>query len=439
MRLAIIGTGYVGLVTGACFAEMGNIVWCVDKDKKRLMELKEGRVPFYEPQLSEIVSNNFREKRLLFTDDYKKAIPDADVVFICVGTPPREDGSADLKYVLNAASEMKPLLKNNTIVAIKSTVPVGTCDMVEDLLNKGRKKKIVVVSNPEFLKEGDAVRDFMYPDRVVVGTEDERARKVFLELYSPYTKRGQAIIFMKRRSSELTKYAANSFLALRVSFINEISMLCERIGADVEEVRRGIGTDRRIGMQFMYPGIGYGGSCFPKDVKALIELGKRYNMDISTARVTDRINQLQRENFFKKILNRFGGRLTGLVFAIEGVSFKPNTDDIREAPSLYVIAKILEAGGKVRVFDPIALKNFMDYSGLYTGENKRRIYIAKDYYDAARSADALVLITEWNEFRRPDYRRLSKIMRRRIIFDGRNIYTKEVLLENGFEYFGVGI
>jgi UDPglucose 6-dehydrogenase len=439
MRLAIIGTGYVGLVTGACFAEMGNIVWCVDKDKKRLMELKEGRVPFYEPQLSEIVSNNFREKRLLFTDDYKKAIPDADVVFICVGTPPREDGSADLKYVLNAASEMKPLLKNNTIVAIKSTVPVGTCDMVEDLLNKGRKKKIVVVSNPEFLKEGDAVRDFMYPDRVVVGTEDERARKVFLELYSPYTKRGQAIIFMKRRSSELTKYAANSFLALRVSFINEISMLCERIGADVEEVRRGIGTDRRIGMQFMYPGIGYGGSCFPKDVKALIDLGKRYNMDISTARVTDRINQLQRENFFKKILNRFGGRLTGLVFAIEGVSFKPNTDDIREAPSLYVIAKILEAGGKVRVFDPIALKNFMDYSGLYTEENKRRIYIAKDYYDAARSADALVLITEWNEFRRPDYRRLSKIMRRRIIFDGRNIYTKEVLLENGFEYFGVGI
>jgi len=439
MRLAIIGTGYVGLVTGACFAEMGNIVWCVDKDKKRLMELKEGRVPFYEPQLSEIVSNNFREKRLLFTDDYKKAIPDADVVFICVGTPPREDGSADLQYVLNAASEMKPLLKNSTIVAIKSTVPVGTCDMVEDLLNKGRKKKIVVVSNPEFLKEGDAVRDFMYPDRVVVGTEDERARKVFLELYSPYTKRGQAIIFMKRRSSELTKYAANSFLALRVSFINEISMLCERIGADVEEVRRGIGTDRRIGMQFMYPGIGYGGSCFPKDVKALIELGKRYNMDISTARVTDRINQLQRENFFKKILNRFGGRLTGLVFAIEGVSFKPNTDDIREAPSLYVIARILEAGGKVRVFDPIALKNFMDYSGLYTGENKRRIYIAKDYYDAARSADALVLITEWNEFRRPDYRRLSKIMRRRIIFDGRNIYTKEVLLENGFEYFGVGI
>jgi len=439
MRISIIGTGYVGLVTGACFAEMGNIVWCIDKDKKRLSELKAGRVPFYEPQLGDIVKNNFKEKRLFFTSDYKRAIPNSDVVFICVGTPPKEDGSADLRYVMAAAGEMKPLLRNGSIVAVKSTVPVGTCDLVENLLNGGRKNKIVVVSNPEFLKEGDAVRDFMYPDRVVVGTEDEKARKVFLELYSPYTKRGQAIIFMKRRSSELTKYAANSYLAMRVSFINEISMLCERIGADVEEVRKGIGTDRRIGMQFMYPGIGYGGSCFPKDVKALIELGRKYNIDINFARITDEINQLQRENFFDKILKRFNGRLKGLVFAIEGVAFKPNTDDIREAPSLYIIKRMLESGARVRLFDPIAIENFKANSGLYTDKEKKSIYLAKDFYDAARGSDALVLITEWNEFRRPDYQRLKRIMRKKIIFDGRNIYSRDVLIENGFEYFGVGL
>ncbi|MGC9044318.1 MAG: UDP-glucose dehydrogenase family protein [Myxococcota bacterium] len=439
MRISIIGTGYVGLVTGACFAEMGNTVWCVDKDKKRLRELKKGIIPFYEPQLDDIVRTNLKEGRLIFTSEYKEAISRSEVIFICVGTPPREDGSADIDYVLAAAQEMRKYLMEGAIIAVKSTVPVGTCDEVEKIINEGRKKRIVVVSNPEFLKEGDAVRDFMYPDRVVVGTDNESAKKIFFELYSPYTKRGQSIIFMKRRSSELTKYAANTYLAMRVSFINEISMLCERVGADVEEVRKGIGSDRRIGTQFMYPGIGYGGSCFPKDVKALLNLGKKYGMDVSIAYVTDRINQLQRENFFKKIIVKFGTNLKGYNFGILGVSFKPNTDDIREAPSLFIIKKIIEHGGRVRIFDPAAIENFKRLSGMYNDENRKNIVIAKDMYDAARNADALLLITEWNEFRRPDYDRLKHLMKRAIIFDGRNIYSKEIVVEKGFEYFGVGI
>lgn len=439
MRIAIVGVGYVGLVTATCFAEMGNDVYCIDLDRKRLDELKKGRVPFYEPHLQQMLDENIKGKRLYFTDLYQKAIPKADIVFICVGTPPKEDGSADIHYVLDSAKRMSPLLRDDCIVAVKSTVPVGTCDLVEKVINEGRKRKIAVVSNPEFLKEGDAVRDFMYPDRVVVGTEDERAKRMFYELYSPYTKRGQAIIFTKRRSSELIKYAANLYLAMRVSFINEISMLCEKIGADVEEVRRGIGTDRRIGTQFMYPGIGYGGSCFPKDVKAMIDLGKKYNIDMSIASITDRINRLQKENFFKKITGRFGDELKGLIFAIEGVSFKPNTDDIRESPSLFIIERLIMSGARVRIYDPIALKNFRDNSGLYTGSMKRSIYFARDFYDAARGADGLILITEWNEFRRPDYDRLFRIMRKKTIFDGRNVYSKDVVTSKGFEYYGIGL
>lgn len=439
MRISVIGTGYVGLVTGACFAEMGNTVWCIDKDKKRLNLLKKGIIPFYEPQLDDIVKSSYKDKRLIFTSDIKRPVKNSEVIFICVGTPPREDGSADISNVIQVAHQIKRYINENAIVAVKSTVPVGTCDEVERILNEGRRKKIVVVSNPEFLKEGDAVRDFMYPDRVVVGTEDERAKKIFFELYSPYTKRGQSIIFMKRRSSELTKYAANTYLAMRVSFINEISMLCENIGADVEEVRKGIGTDHRIGTQFMYPGIGYGGSCFPKDVKALIKTGKQYGIDMSLAEACDRINILQRENFFRKIKRRFGEDLEGFTFAILGVSFKPNTDDIREAPSLYIIKRILEKNGRLRVYDPVALANFKSNSELYTGNNRKMIYLARDLYDAAKGSDALVLITEWNEFRRPDYDRLKSIMKRPIIFDGRNIYSKDILREKGFEYYGVGI
>ncbi len=439
MRITVIGTGYVGLVTGACFAEMGNTVWCIDKDTRRLKELTRGRIPFYEPQLDDIVKSSYKEKRLFFTSDYKVPVKNSEVVFICVGTPPKEDGSADINYVLESARMMKKYLGDDTIVAVKSTVPVGTCDEVEKILNSGRRKKIVVVSNPEFLKEGDAVRDFMYPDRVVVGTESERAKKVFYELYSPYTKRGQSIIFMKRRSSELTKYAANTYLAMRVSFINEISMLCEKVGADVEEVRKGIGSDRRIGTQFMYPGIGYGGSCFPKDVKALISLGRKFGMDVSLAKACDRINLLQRENFFGKIIRRFGNNLKNLTFAVLGLSFKPNTDDIREAPSVFVISKILEHNGRVRVFDPAAVENFKKYSGLYDKNGRTNIYIASDIYDASKNSDALLLITEWNEFRRPDYDRMKKLMKTPVIFDGRNIYSKDVLRDKGFEYFGIGI
>ncbi|MCX7943551.1 MAG: UDP-glucose/GDP-mannose dehydrogenase family protein [Deltaproteobacteria bacterium] len=437
MRITVVGTGYVGLVTGACFAEMGNTVWCIDKDRKRLSMLKKGIIPFYEPLLDDIVRSSYRGKRLFFTDDYMLPISKSEVIFICVGTPPQEDGSADINYVLESAYQMKRYLRDGTIVAVKSTVPVGTCDEVEKILNEKNGKNIIVVSNPEFLKEGDAVRDFMYPDRVIVGTDNDRAKKIFYELYSPYTKRGQLIIFMSRRSSELTKYAANTYLAMRVSFINEISMLCEKVGADVEEVRKGIGSDRRIGTQFMYPGIGYGGSCFPKDVKALISLGKKYNMNVSFAEACDKVNLLQRRNFLNKIMDRFKNNLSDLVFAVLGVSFKPNTDDIREAPSLYVIEKIIESGGKIRVYDPIALDNFKKNSTVYI-KNRKKIYIAKDVYDAAKGSDALLLITEWNEFRRPDYDKLKKIMRRAIIFDGRNIYSKDVLLEKGFEYFGTG-
>ena len=357
MRLSIIGSGYVGLVSAACFAEMGNIVSCVEKDPAKVQKLQSGIVPFYEPGLAELVTHNFHEGRLIFTTDVKEGVKEAEVIFIAVGTPSDHDGSADLRDIRAAAAEIAPVSPRGAIVAVKSTVPVGTCDIVEKIMTEIRKEPVCVVSNPEFLKEGNAIRDFLYPDRVIVGTVDERAKQIFFDLFAPYTKRGQSIIFMSRRSSELTKYTANTFLAMRISFINEISMLCEAIGANVEEVRIGVGSDSRIGQHFLFPGVGYGGSCFPKDVRALIKMGRDQGLDLGLPKSTDDVNMRQRERFTKKILERFNGDLTGRIIAVAGLAFKPQTDDVREAPAIDIIRAILDAGGAVRTFDPAAMEN----------------------------------------------------------------------------------
>ena len=433
MRLSIIGSGYVGLVSAACFAEMGNIVSCVEKDPAKVQKLQSGIVPFYEPGLAELVTHNFREGRLIFTTDVKEGVKEAEVIFIAVGTPSDHDGSADLRDIRAAAAEIAPVSPRGAIVAVKSTVPVGTCDIVEKIMTEIRKEPVCVVSNPEFLKEGNAIRDFLYPDRVIVGTVDERAKQIFFDLFAPYTKRGQSIIFMSRRSSELTKYTANTFLAMRISFINEISMLCEAIGANVEEVRIGVGSDSRIGQHFLFPGVGYGGSCFPKDVRALIKMGRDQGLDLGLPKSTDDVNMRQRERFTKKILERFNGDLTGRIIAVAGLAFKPQTDDVREAPAIDIIRAILDAGGAVRTFDPAAMENARAIL------NSGAVQYSKSLYEACENADALAVITEWNEFRRPDFDRIKSLMKTPIIFDGRNIYNPQILKDKGFEYFGIGV
>jgi len=433
MRLSIIGSGYVGLVSAACFAEMGNIVSCVEKDPAKVQKLQSGIVPFYEPGLAELVTHNFHEGRLIFTTDVKEGVKEAEVIFIAVGTPSDHDGSADLRDIRAAAAEIAPVSPRGAIVAVKSTVPVGTCDIVEKIMTEIRKEPVCVVSNPEFLKEGNAIRDFLYPDRVIVGTVDERAKQIFFDLFAPYTKRGQSIIFMSRRSSELTKYTANTFLAMRISFINEISMLCEAIGANVEEVRIGVGSDSRIGQHFLFPGVGYGGSCFPKDVRALIKMGRDQGLDLGLPKSTDDVNMRQRERFTKKILERFNGDLTGRIIAVAGLAFKPQTDDVREAPAIDIIRAILDAGGAVRTFDPAAMENARAIL------NSGAVQYSKSLYEASENADALAVITEWNEFRRPDFDRIKSLMKTPIIFDGRNIYNPQILKDKGFEYFGIGV
>ena len=433
MRLSIIGSGYVGLVSAACFAEMGNIVSCVEKDPAKVQKLQSGIVPFYEPGLAELVTHNFHEGRLIFTTDVKEGVKEAEVIFIAVGTPSDHDGSADLRDIRAAAAEIAPVSPRGAIVAVKSTVPVGTCDIVEKIMTEIRKEPVCVVSNPEFLKEGNAIRDFLYPDRVIVGTVDERAKQIFFDLFAPYTKRGQSIIFMSRRSSELTKYTANTFLAMRISFINEISMLCEAIGANVEEVRIGVGSDSRIGQHFLFPGVGYGGSCFPKDVRALIKMGRDQGLDLGLPKSTDDVNMRQRERFTKKILERFNGDLTGRIIAVAGLAFKPQTDDVREAPAIDIIRAILDAGGAVRTFDPAAMENARAIL------NSGAVRYSKSLYEACENADALAVITEWNEFRRPDFDRIKSLMKTPIIFDGRNIYNPQILKDKGFEYFGIGV
>lgn len=436
MNIAIAGTGYVGLVSGTCFAEMGINVTCVDIDKDKIECLKNGQIPIYEPGLEEMLLKNVSAGRLKFTTDLKNVLDDVDVVFSAVGTPPDEDGSADLKYVLAVAKTFGQNINKYTIMVTKSTVPVGTAAKVRETINKelaarGVSVDFDVASNPEFLKEGAAIKDFMMPDRVVVGTDSERAKKVMARLYKPFMLSGDRMIFTDIPSAEMIKYAANSMLATRISFMNDIANLCELVGADVNMVRKGIGADTRIGRKFLYAGCGYGGSCFPKDVKALIKTAEKAGYEMQVLKAVEAVNERQKGILFEKLSRHYSGDLAGKTIALWGLSFKPETDDMREAPSLVIIDRLLKAGCIVKVYDPVAMT-----------ECKRRIgdvvtYCA-DIYDAAVDADAVLMLTEWNQFRVPSLSVLKKTMNSLVIIDGRNIYDAEYLSENGFTYYKIG-
>ncbi|WP_319227631.1 UDP-glucose/GDP-mannose dehydrogenase family protein [Draconibacterium orientale] len=436
MKISVVGTGYVGLVSGTCIAETGVNVTCVDIDETKIEKLNNGIIPIYEPGLEDIYKKNVEKGRLEFTTNLGASVKDADAVFIAVGTPPDEDGSADLKYVLGVAREIGKNMDHYLVVVTKSTVPVGTSEKVkqailEELEIRGEKIPFDVASNPEFLKEGSAVNDFLKPDRIVIGTESKRAQKVMQRLYKPFVLNGHPILFMDITSSEMTKYAANSMLATKISFINDIANLCEIVGADVDNVRRGIGSDPRIGNKFIYPGTGYGGSCFPKDVQALIRTADEFNYSLDVLKAVEKVNYRQKEVLFNKLYKRFGGNLKGKKFAMWGLSFKPKTDDMREAPSLVIIEKLLKAGASVVGYDPVAMHEAERILG-------DRISYAKDEYDALIDADAMILVTEWSEFRLPNFRVMGKLLKNKIIFDGRNIYDPEELAELGFEYFAIG-
>ncbi|WP_372650200.1 UDP-glucose/GDP-mannose dehydrogenase family protein [Draconibacterium sp.] len=436
MKISVVGTGYVGLVSGTCIAETGVNVACVDIDETKIEKLNNGIIPIYEPGLEDIYKKNVEKGRLEFTTDLGASIKDADAVFIAVGTPPDEDGSADLKYVLGVAREIGKNMDHYLVVVTKSTVPVGTSvkvkqTILEELEKRGEDIPFDVASNPEFLKEGSAVNDFLKPDRIVIGTESKRAQKVMQRLYKPFVLNGHPILFMDITSSEMTKYAANSMLATKISFINDIANLCEIVGADVDNVRRGIGSDPRIGNKFIYPGTGYGGSCFPKDVQALIRTADEFNYSLDVLKAVEKVNYRQKEVLFNKLYKRFDGDLKGKKFALWGLSFKPKTDDMREAPSLVIIEKLLEAGASVTAYDPVAMHEAERILG-------DKISYAKDEYDALIDADALILVTEWSEFRLPNFRVMEKLLKSKIIFDGRNIYDPEELAELGFEYFAIG-
>lgn len=436
MKIAVVGTGYVGLVTGTCFAEMGVDVSCIDIDEKKIEKLKKGEIPIYEPGLEEMVKRNVEVGRLHFTTSLTNVLPEVDVVFSAVGTPPDEDGSADLRYVIEVAREFGRNIDGYKLLVTKSTVPVGTAAKVrkvieEELKRRGADIPFDVASNPEFLKEGAAIKDFMSPDRVVVGTDNEKARKVMARLYKPFMLQGERMIFTDIPSAEMIKYAANSMLATRISFMNDIANLCEIVGADVNLVRKGIGSDTRIGKKFLYAGIGYGGSCFPKDVKALIHTAAENGYDLKVLKAVEEVNNNQKLILFNKMSKYFNGDLKGKTIALWGLSFKPMTDDMREAPSLVIIDALLNAGAKVKVFDPVA----MDECRRRIGDE---ITYCRDMYDAATDADAVMLLTEWNQFRLPSLNVLKKIMKGKAIFDGRNIYEKDDLAEAGFDYFKIG-
>ncbi|MBD8389423.1 UDP-glucose/GDP-mannose dehydrogenase family protein [Dysgonomonas sp. BGC7] len=438
MKIAIVGTGYVGLVTGTCFAEMGTEVYCVDIDQKKIDNLKNGIIPIFEPGLDEMVERNHKAGRLQFTTDLSSILNDVDIVFSAVGTPPDEDGSADLKYVLEVARTVGKNLNKYMVVVTKSTVPVGTAKLVkqaiQEELDKRGKSDITfdVASNPEFLKEGAAITDFMQPDRVVVGVETDNAKKLMEKLYKPFTLNNYRIIYTDIPSAEMIKYAANAMLATRISFMNDIANLCEIVGADVSMVRKGIGADARIGSKFLYAGCGYGGSCFPKDVKALMKTAKKlgYNMQILEA--VENVNEFQKNILFDKLMKYYNGDIKGKTIAMWGLAFKPKTDDMREAPSLVLIDKIIKAGGKVRAYDPVAMNEAMHHVG-------DTIVYAKDIYDATLDADAILMVTEWNEFRLPTWEVIKKTMKKPVVFDGRNIYNKQEMNDVGFDYFGIGI
>jgi UDPglucose 6-dehydrogenase len=436
MKIAVIGTGYVGLVTGTCFAESGVKVVCVDNDLKKIQLLKSGKVPIFEPGLDSMLIHNLEKGRLYFTDDISEATDGAEVIFIAVGTPPGEDGSADLKHVLDVASNIGKFIKHYVVVATKSTVPVGTAEKVRSIIKnelQARKSDISfdIASNPEFLKEGSAVEDFLKPQRIIVGVDNENAGEIMKRLYMPFLLNNRPVIFMDIPSAELTKYAANAMLATRISFINEIANLCELLGADINNVRKGIGSDMRIGNRFIYPGSGYGGSCFPKDVKAILKTASDLNYELKVISAVERANEYQKKVVLNKINDYFNNDLKGKVVAVWGLSFKPKTDDIRESSAVYLVEKLLEAGVKVRAYDPAAMEETKK-------QINNRMYYAEDPYDAVKGADALALMTEWPEFHLPDFGKMSELMNRKVIFDGRNIYDPEDLRGKGFVYFGIG-
>jgi len=436
MKITVIGTGYVGLVSGTCFAETGVQVVCVDVDEHKIEMLNNGKIPIYEPGLEDIYKRNVEKGRLSFTTDLKSSLENSEAVFIAVGTPPDEDGSADLKYVLSVSSEIGKHMDHYIVVATKSTVPVGTSVKVKAAIQKELQKREVeipfdVASNPEFLKEGSAVQDFLRPDRIIIGTESEQGIKVMKKLYKPFLLNGHPILFMDITSSEMTKYAANSMLATRISFINEIANLCEIVGADIDAVRKGIGSDPRIGNKFLYPGTGYGGSCFPKDVQALIRTADEKGYSLEILKAVESVNNRQKSTLYQKISSHFGGKLKGLKFAMWGLAFKPKTDDMREAPSLVIIEKLMEAGAEVVAYDPVAMNEAKRILG-------NKIGYAKDEYDACIDADGIILVTEWPEFRLPNFRVLERLLQNKIIFDGRNIYDRAELEELNFTYYPIG-
>jgi len=437
MKIAVVGTGYVGLVTGTCFAETGNNVTCVDIDSKKVDKLKNGEITIYEPGLEKLFLRNLKEERLRFTTNLADAVKDAMLILLALPTPPGEDGSADLKYILGVADELGKLLKpgDYKVIVDKSTVPVGTAEKVLNRIlasgGEGLKDSFDVVSNPEFLREGLAVEDFMKPDRVVIGTDSEKARKVISDLYAPFVRQGNPVIFMDERSAELTKYAANSFLATKISFMNEIANLCELFGADVDMVRRGMGSDDRIGKRFLFPGIGYGGSCFPKDVQALVKSASDVKYDFKILSAVMEVNGLQKLHLIPGIKKHFGNNLKGKHFALWGLSFKPGTDDIREAPALYMIDALISEGATVSAFDPEAMKNVKEQIG-------NKIIYAESQYEALKDADALIIATEWNEFRTPDFTKIAARLKNKVIFDGRNLFDLVAMRNLGFHYESVG-
>ncbi|HKX46222.1 MAG TPA: UDP-glucose/GDP-mannose dehydrogenase family protein [Planctomycetota bacterium] len=432
MRIAVIGTGYVGLVAGTCFAESGNTVTCVDIDESKVQKLRDGVVPIYEPGLEELLKRNVHDGRLKFTTSYEEAVPGAHAVFIAVGTPPGEDGSADLKHVLAAARSIGKSMSGYTVVVDKSTVPVGTADRVRKVLEESTRHEFDVVSNPEFLKEGAAIDDFLKPDRVVIGSDSKRAAEVMDELYAPFVRTGNPILHMDVRSAELTKYAANAMLATRISFMNEIANLCSRVGANVDQVRKGIGSDARIGSRFLFAGLGYGGSCFPKDVKAIVRTAEDNGYPFEILKAVESVNERQKRLLFDLVQQHFGGKLAGRTLAVWGLAFKPNTDDMREAPAIVVVEALLSAGAKVRAFDPEAME---EARHRHFGA---RIEYAESPMEALRGADALILVTEWNEFRRPDFDAVKALLANPVVFDGRNIYSRRTLEKHGFTYYGIG-
>ena len=431
MNICVVGTGYVGLVTGAVFADLGNDVVCVDNVADKVAMLQAGRIPIYEPGLEELVKRNVKEGRLAFTTAYPEALPGAEVAFIAVGTPPGETGEADLSYVLKAAESIGQAMTGYCVVVNKSTVPVGSADKVREVLSRVARHPFDVVSNPEFLKEGAAIDDFMRPDRVVVGVESEKARAVMADLYAPFTRAEQPVLFMDLRSAELTKYAANAMLATRISFMNEIATLCDRLGADVDAVRRGVGSDKRIGHPFLHPGAGFGGSCFPKDVRALMTTARFIGLDFDLLRAVERVNERQKRSLVEKALRHFGGSLAGRQVGVWGLAFKPKTDDMREAPSLTVISGLVGAGATVKAHDPVARE---------VAEKMLHgtVELVEEPYAAAAGADALFLVTEWNEFRQPDWARLRSLMRTPVLFDGRNAWDGAKARAAGFTYYGIG-